>query len=83
MADIIASLFFEVHPFKAKLSLFRNGNYILIEPTVSAYSLWQMLLRVVADDRTGSSRNALYDCHRSRFDIAFHGMCAETNPNIR
>jgi len=42
-----------------------------------------MLLRDVADGNTGSSRNALYDHRSSRFDIAFHGIWAVTNPNMR
>jgi len=79
----MANLFVDVHPSKAKLTLFRNGNCVLIASTVSAYSLRQMLLRVVADGSTRSSRNALYDRCSSRFDIAFHGICAETNPNMR
>jgi hypothetical protein len=83
MTDVIASLFVDVHPSKAKLTLFRSGNCFLIVSTVSAYSLRKMLLRVVADGGTRSSRNALYDRRSSRFDIAFHGLCAETNPNMR
>jgi len=42
-----------------------------------------MLWRVIVDSSTRSSRNALYDRHSSGFDIAFHGMWAETNPNMR
>jgi len=83
MTDVMASLFVDVHPSKAKLTLFRIGNYFLIASTVSAYALRQMLLRIVADSRTRSSRNDLYDRPSSRFDIAFHGICAETNPNMR
>jgi len=79
----MASLFVEVHPSKAKLTLFRNGNCFLIASTVSASSFRQMLLRVVADGRTRLSRNALYDHRSSRFDMGFNGMCAETNPNMR
>jgi len=83
MTDVMANLFVDVHPSKAKLTLFRNGNCFLIASTVSADSLRQMLLRVVADGSTRSSRNALYDRPSSRFDIAFQGICAETNPNMR
>ena len=83
MTDVVASLFIDVHPSKAKLTLFRGGNCFLIASTVSGYSLWQMLLSVVAEGRTRSSRNALYDRRSSRFDMAFHGICAETNPNMR
>jgi len=79
----MASLFVDVYPSRAKLTLFGCGNCLVIASTVGAYSLWQMLIRVVPDGRTRSSRNALYDHRRSRFDIAFHGMWAETNPNMR
>ena len=72
MTDIMANLFVDVHPSKAKLTLFRDGNFFLIASTVSAYSVRQMLLRVVADGSTKSSRDALYDCRSSTFDIAFH-----------
>jgi len=83
MTDVIANLFVEVHPSKAKLTLFLVGNCFLIASTVSEYSLRQMLLRVLADGSTSLLRNALYDRRSSRFDIAFHGIWAETNPNIR
>jgi len=42
-----------------------------------------MLVMVVADGSTRSSCNALYDYCSSRFDIAFYGIWAETNPNMR
>jgi len=61
MTDVMVNLFVDVHPSKAKLTLFRNGNCFLIASIVSEYSLRQMLLRVVADGSTRSSRNALYD----------------------
>jgi len=64
MTDLIASLFVDVHPSKAKQTLFCGVNFFLIASTVSAYCLRQMLLTVVADGRTGESRKALYD-HRS------------------
>jgi len=83
MTDVMASLFVDVHLSKAKLTLFRIGNCFVITSTVSAYCLQQMLLRVVVDGRTRTLRNDLYDCRSSRFDIAFHGICAETNPNMR
>jgi len=79
----MASLFVDVHPSKAKQTLFRIRNCFLIASTVSAYSIQQMLLRVVADGRTRSSRNAFNNRGNSRFDIVFHGICAETNPNMR
>jgi len=74
MTDIMASLLVDVHPSKAKLMLFPDGNWCLIASTVSEYSLREMLLTVEADCSTKSSRNALYDCRGSVFDIAFHGI---------
>jgi len=82
MNDVMANLFVDVHPSKAKLTLFLISNCFFIASTVSAYSLWQMLLRVVADGSTRSSRNAWYARRNWRFDIAFHGICADTNHNI-
>ena len=83
MIDIITSVFVDVNPSKAQLTLFRDGNYFSITSTVNAYSLGQILLRVEADGSTKLSRNALYDSHWSRFDIVFHGIWAETNRNMR
>jgi len=54
MTDVMASLFVDVHPSKAKVTLFRIGNCFLIGSTVSACSLRQMLLNVVADGTTRS-----------------------------
>jgi len=82
MTDIIASVYVDVHPSIDKQTSLRDGNCFLIATTVSAYSLRQMLLRVIADGTTSSSRDALYDRRSSRFDIAFHGIWAETNPNM-
>jgi len=83
MTEVMANVFVDVHPSTPKVTLFRDGNYFLFVSTVSAYSLRQMLMRVVADDRTRSSRNALYDRGSSRFEIVFHAPCAKTNPNMR
>jgi len=83
MTDVMANLFVDVHPSKAKITVFRTGNCFLIASSVSAHSLRQMLLRVIADGSTRSSRNALYDRRSSGFDIAFHAICAETNPNMK
>jgi len=77
MTDIIANLFVDVHPSKAKQTLFLVGNCFLIASTVSEYSLRKMLLRVLDDGSTSSLRNALYNRRSSRFDIAFHGISAE------
>jgi hypothetical protein len=79
----MANLFVDVHLSKAKLTLFRIGNCLLIASTVSAYSLRQMLLRVVADGSTRSSHNVLYDHRSLKFDITFQGFYAKTNLNIR
>jgi hypothetical protein len=83
MTDFMGSLFVDVQQSKGKLTLFRIGNCFLIASTVSAYSLRQMLLRVVVDGTTRLLRNALYERRSTRFDIALHGICAETNPNMR
>jgi hypothetical protein len=61
MTDIIANLFVDVHPSKAKLTLFLDGNCFLIASTASLDSLGQILLRVLADGNTNWLRNALYD----------------------
>jgi len=83
MTDVIANLVVDVHPSKAKLTLFLDSSCFLNASTVSVYSLRQILLRVLADGNTNSLRNAFYDGRSSRLDIAFHGICAETNPNLR
>jgi len=83
MPDVTACLFVGAHPSKAKLTSFRNGNCFLIASTFSGYSLRQMSQRVVADVRTRSLCNTVYDSGSSRFDIALHGLRAETNPNMR
>jgi len=83
MTNVIANWFVDVHPSKAKLTLFVDGNCFLIPSTVSVYSLRQIVLRVLADGNTNSLRNALYDRVSSGFDIAFHGICAETKPHMR
>jgi len=73
----------DVYPSKAKLALYHAGHCYLFASTVSAYSLWQMLRRVMEDGSTRSLRNAVYDCGSLRFDIAIHGIWAKTNPNMR
>ena len=70
----MASVFIDVYPFKAKLTIFRDGNYFLIASTVCAYSLQQMLLRVVANGSNRSLCNDLYDCRSLRFEIVFPGI---------
>ena len=74
MTDITDNLFLDVHPSNDKLTLFLDGNSFLIASTVSVYSLWQVLLRVLADGNTNLLCNALYECRSSMFDIVFHGM---------
>jgi len=83
MTDVMASLFVDVHLSKAKLTSSRDSNCFLIASTVGAYSLQQILLRVVADGSTESSRNALYEHGSYGFGIAFNRISAETNPNMR
>jgi len=74
MTDVMANLFVDVHPSKAKFTLFLDGNCFLIASTVSEYSLQQMLLWVLADGSTSLLHNTLYDRRSSRFDIALHGI---------
>jgi hypothetical protein len=74
MRDHIANVFVDVHPSKAKLTVFLDGNCFLIASTVSVYSLQQILLRVLADGNTKSLCNPLYERHGSRFDISFDGI---------
>ena len=83
MTDVIANLFVDVHPTKAKLTLFLDGSCFLIASIGSVYTLPRVLLRVLADGNTSSLWNALYDRCNLRFDIAFHGICAKTKPNMR
>jgi len=59
------SLFGEVDPSKAKLTVFRDNNRFIISYTVSANSLRQILLQVAADSSTRSSHNALYESRSS------------------
>jgi len=82
MTKVIGTLFVDVHPSKAKLTLFLDGYCFWIASTVSVYSLRQILLRVLADGNTKSLCNALYERRSSRFDIAFPGIWAETKPNM-
>ena len=49
MTEFIDNLFVDVHPSKAKVALFLDGNCFLIASTVSVYFLQQILLRVLAD----------------------------------
>jgi len=83
MTDVIANMFIDVHPSKAKLTLFLDGSCFLIASTVSVYSLRQILLRVRADSHTSSLRNAFYDRRTLRLNLAFHGIWADTKPNMR
>ena len=83
MTDVMASLFVDDEQSKAKLTLFRDGNCCLIASMVTTYSLQQMLLSVVVDGSTKWSCNAFYNRRSSRFDIAFHGIWAETDPKMR
>jgi len=83
MTHVIPNLFVDVHRSKAKPTLFLGSNYFLIASTVSVNSLQQILLMVLAHDNTNSLRNALYDRHSSRFDIALHGICGQMQPDLR
>jgi len=83
MTDVMPSLFIDVHPSKAKLTLFFDRNCFLSASTVSVNALQQMLLSVLSAGSANSRRNALYDRRSSRFEIAFHGIWDETNPNMK
>jgi len=52
MTDGMAELFVGDHPSTAKLTLFLDGTCILIASSVSAYSLWNLLLSLLADVST-------------------------------
>jgi len=54
MTNVMTSLFIDIHASKGKQTLFRDDICFLIPSTVSAYSLQQMLLRVVVDGSTRS-----------------------------
>jgi len=82
MTEVLASLFVDERPSKAKVTEFRDANCFLIASTVGTYGLRQMLKKLVVDASNRSSDNALYDRRSSTFDIAFHGISAET-PNMR
>jgi hypothetical protein len=72
--DNMAYFFIEVHPSKATLTLCFVGNSFLIASMVKEYSLWQILLKVLADGRTRSLCKALNNCQSSRFEITFQGI---------
>jgi hypothetical protein len=78
----MAILCIVVFPSKAKLMIFLYCNCFLIVFTVSVYSLLQQLQRVLVDNSTSMLHNALYYCCSVMFHIAFHGVCAKTNPNL-
>jgi hypothetical protein len=59
MANVITSLFVDVYASIAKLTLFRDGNCVLIASTVSEHAHMKWLLRVLADESTNSLRKAL------------------------
>ena len=71
MTNMMTTLFHDIHLSKANLTLYHDGNYFSIASTVSAYSILQMLLRVVADGSTRSLSNAIYDCRSLGIDAAF------------
>jgi len=48
----MANLFIGVHPSNVQLTIFLDGKYFLIASTVSENSLWQTMLRVLADGDT-------------------------------
>jgi len=52
MTDIMASLFVDIHPSYANLTLFVDGNCFLIAFTICDYFLLQVLPRELADSST-------------------------------
>ena len=82
MSNVMANLFVDVQPSNAELTFFVDGNYFLIAKTVCLYVLWQILRSMMVDSMTSSLCNAFYDCRRSRHDITFNGIYAETNRNM-
>jgi len=83
MTNDLANVLVDVYLLQVNLTLFLNANCILIASTVSEYTLQLMLLRVLVKGSTSSLHNPLYVRCSSRFDIAFHGVKAEINPNMR
>jgi len=82
MTDVMGSSFGDVHLSKDILTLFHDGNWFIIASTVGAYSLWHMLLSILADGSTIWPPNALYDRRSSTINIAFHGILVNKNPNM-
>jgi len=83
MTEVMASLFVDIHLSKAKLTLSQDGNCFLIASMVSEDSLRQMLLMVMAGGSTRLLCNAIYDCHSSKFTIAFLKIWVKIFPNMR
>ena len=83
MTDKMANLFVDVQPSNAILTLFFVGNCFLIATIVREYSLCQIILRVLAKGSTKLGCKVLNVHRNSRFVIAVHGICGETNPNIK
>jgi len=83
MNNSIAILFVDVLQCEALLNLYLVGNYFLNVSTVSEFSHMQLSPKLLADSGTNSLHTALYDYSNSSFDIPFHEIWAETNPNMR
>jgi len=64
-------------------NLIFDSDCFIFASTVSAYSLWQTLLRVLAPSSTRSSHNTLYDRCSSTFHVVFHEIWAVTYLNMR
>ena len=58
MTDIMASPCVDFHLSNAKLSSLWAGNCLLIASTVSQFSIWHMMVRVVVDGPTRLLCNA-------------------------
>jgi hypothetical protein len=72
MTDVMGSLYVDVHPSEAKLTLLFNGNSVFIASTDSMYSFWQISVTGLADSTTSFELDALCDHHSLMFDIAFN-----------
>jgi len=78
----MATLSVDIHLSKAILTSSIHRNCIIIASTISDYSLRQMLLKVLTDGSTSSHHTASFDRSNCRFDNPFHGILAESNPNM-
>jgi hypothetical protein len=80
MSDIIANLFVDIPPSKAKLTLFLDNNCFLIASTVCVSSLWKMVLRVLVE---GNTKLLLMHCMNVAAQcLILHSMQCEPKQNL-